>query len=318
MRFAQIAQTGTRLIPALFLLFSGCSVNQWAIGKVSEAMTAEGNSVFTSDNDPEFVADALPFALKTYESLLQSRPEDDKLLLAAGKGFSMYAYAFIQQPAEMLSSRQVRKRAEELARAKKMYFRARDYLFRALDVRHPGFSDEIIGGATDSIPARTTTADTSLLYWTAAAWTGAYTTDKFDMKLAMTVKNAVAMVRRVLELNESYVPAHEYLISYYGSIPESGGGSKALAREHFAEAVRLSDGAKAAPYISLATSVAVANQDAKEFKKLLKNALAIDVDKYPEHRLANILSQRKAEWLLKNIDNYFLIEDEESKTQEQE
>ncbi len=308
MRFHQISETGPRLVAILFLVFSGCSVKQWAVGQVSEAITAEGSSVFASDNDPELVADALPFALKTYESLLQSRPEDDRLLLAAGKGFSMYAYAFIQQPAEMLPARYVQKRAKELARAKKMYFRARDYLFRALDVRHPGISEEIVGGATDSILARATAADTSLLYWTAAAWTGAYTTDKFDMKLAMTVKNAVAMVKRVLELNKSYVPAHEYLISYYGSIPESGGGSKELAREHFAEAVRLSDGAKAAPYTSLATSVSVANQDVKEYRKLLKTALAIDVDAYPEHRLANILSQRKAEWLLKNIDNYFLVE----------
>ena len=36
---------------------------------------AGGGGVYASDEDPEFVFEALPFGLKTYESLLETSPE---------------------------------------------------------------------------------------------------------------------------------------------------------------------------------------------------------------------------------------------------
>jgi predicted anti-sigma-YlaC factor YlaD len=150
-----------------------------------------------------------------------------------------------------------------------------------------------------------------MLYWTAASWMGAFTTDKFDMKLATDIDKPVAMMKRVLQLNDTFGQgsAHEFFISYYGSLPPSMGGSDAKAREHFKRAVAISEGRKVAPYISLATSVSVANQDVKEYRSLLKKALAIDVDANPSNRLANIIGQRKARWLLRHVEDYFLVEE---------
>jgi len=48
------------------------------------------------------VAQALPFGLKMYESLLAESPRHRGLLLAASKGFTSYAYAFVQQDADEL------------------------------------------------------------------------------------------------------------------------------------------------------------------------------------------------------------------------
>ena len=50
---------------------SGCSIRSLAINTLAEAL-AESGSVYASDSDPELVRDALPFALKTFESLLES------------------------------------------------------------------------------------------------------------------------------------------------------------------------------------------------------------------------------------------------------
>jgi predicted anti-sigma-YlaC factor YlaD len=69
---------------------------------------------------------------------------------------------------------------------------------------------------------------------------------------------------------------------------------------------------KASPYVALATSVCVAEQDIGKFKELLNKALAIDIEARPQHRLANILTQRKARWLLDHIDNYFLLDEEDN------
>jgi predicted anti-sigma-YlaC factor YlaD len=296
----------------LTISFSGCSVKKWALTKVAGALTAEGGTVFTGDDDPQLIADALPFALKTYESLLQSLPENQDLLISTGKAFSMYAYAFILAPADTLPDTKIAEKNAQYKRAKRMFLRARGYMLRACELRYPGFNALLESDKTDSALAMTGIADTALLYWTGASWMGAFTADKFDMSLAVDMKKPVAFLERLLTLKESYGDGavHEFFISYYGSMPVSMGGSEEKSREHFARALELSKGAKAGPYVSLASSVCVSRQYAEEFKTLLEKALALDIDSSVTNRLANIISQTKAKWLLANTGNYFLIDEE--------
>ncbi len=291
-------------------LAPGCSIKKWALNKVAGALSAEGGTVFTGDSDPQLVADALPFALKMYESLLEAVPENQDLLVATGKAFCMYSYAFVHSGADTMSDARIAERTAQYKRAKKLYLRGRDYLFRAWDLRHPGFVALVEEDKTDSALSRADAADTTLVYWTAASWMGAFSADKFDMSLAVDMQKPVAFMQRLLGLNESYGEgaAHEFFISYYGSIPASMGGSEKMAREHFARALELSKGSKAAPYVSLATAVCIGKQDVQEFRQLLGAALAIDVDGAPANRLANILSQTKAQWLLDHTDNFFLLD----------
>ncbi len=300
------------LILASFSVLSTGCIKKIALKKIAGALTGEGSAVFTGDNDPQLIADALPFALKTYESLLEGLPDDVNLLLATGKAFCMYAYAFIHVPADTISDVRIDAKKAHLIRAKNMYLRAKGYLFRALEIRHPGFTAYIDANKTDSALAMTTLADTALLYWAGASWMGAFTADKFDMSLALNMPKAVAFMNHLLEMHEFYGngSVHDFFISYYGSMPKSMGGDEKKAREHFTRSLELSQGKSAAPYVSLATSVCVTNQDQKEFTELLNKALAIDVNQYPAGRLANIISQRKASWLLENIDNYFLLVEE--------
>jgi predicted anti-sigma-YlaC factor YlaD len=297
----------------------GC-LKKIALKKVAGALTAEGGTVFTGDNDPQLIADALPFALKTYESLLEGLPNDGNLLLYTGKAFCMYAYAFIHSPADTMSDVSIDRKNEQLIRAKKMYLRARGYLFRALEVKHPGITTLLKEDKTDSALARTTIEDTSLIYWTGNAWMGAFAADKFDMAIAVDMPKAVAFMNHLLKLKETYGngSAHDFFISYYGSMPESMGGSEEKSREHFKRSIELSKGESAGPYVSLATSVCVSKQYVDEFRELLKKALAIDVDKDLSNRLANILSQQKARWLLDHMDNFFLIDDDTESDNETE
>ena len=115
-------------------------------------------------------------------------------------------------------------------------------------------------------------------------------------------------MRRALELDEDFEGGaiHEFFITYEGSRSEAIGGSSKRAREHFDRVVSLTQGKKASPYVSLASSVAVRKQDYKMFKDLLYKALAIDPDAVPEWRLANTLAQEKARWLLDHSPELFL------------
>src|SRR5215510_12415400 len=89
-------------VVGLFLMLS-CSINKMAINAVSNALTGSGSAeTFTGDSDPELVGDALPSAIKMYETLLSQNPNHQGLLLTTGSMFVMYANAFVQTPAEML------------------------------------------------------------------------------------------------------------------------------------------------------------------------------------------------------------------------
>ncbi|HMO64254.1 MAG TPA: TRAP transporter TatT component family protein, partial [Verrucomicrobiota bacterium] len=127
------------LLPLLLLalLAAGCSVRRLAVNKVGNVL-AEGGTTFTSDDDPELVGDALPFALKLVESLLAESPAHDGLLRALTQNFTQYAYAWVQLPAELAEAADREAAREQFARARRLYLRAQGYGLRGLEGRLPG------------------------------------------------------------------------------------------------------------------------------------------------------------------------------------
>ena len=89
------------------------------------------------------------------------------------------------------------------------------------------------------------------------------------------------------------------------SLPILLGGSAARAREHFNRAVALSNGESAFAYVALATGVAQPAKDRAEFERLLRAAIAIDVSKRPSIRLANLIAQKRARYLLSQVNKLF-------------
>jgi predicted anti-sigma-YlaC factor YlaD len=98
----------------------------------------------------------------------------------------------------------------------------------------------------------------------------------------------------------------DFFISYEGGRPAAAGGSPARAREAFDQAVAASGGKRATPYVSYAETVSLSNQDRREFVSLLETALAIDPDAAHDQRLANLIAQKRARWLLARQDELFL------------
>ena len=61
--------------------------------------------------------------------------------------------------------------------------------------------------------------------------------------------------------------------------------------------------------MSLAENVSLQKQNRAEFESLLKRALAIDVNVKPDYRLANVVMQRRARWLLQRTQMNCSCED---------
>src|SRR5690242_15867115 len=122
----------------LFLIFNTACVRKFAINKLGNALASSG-TVFAGDDDPELIAGAAPFSLKLIESLLAETPNHTSLLLAASRGFTQYAFAFVQAHAEEIESDNFDESNRQQTRARKLYLRARDYGLRGIETRHRGF-----------------------------------------------------------------------------------------------------------------------------------------------------------------------------------
>jgi predicted anti-sigma-YlaC factor YlaD len=292
------------------ILASGCSVNKVVVNKLGDALSS-GGSAFTSDNDPELIKAAAPFSLKLMESLLAESPRHCGLLLAASSGFTQYAYAFVQQDADELAELDWNASVRLRSRARLLYLRARDYGLRGLDVNHQGF-----GKTLHEMPKKAVRSvqrdEVPLLYWTAASWAAAISLSKNDPDLIADLPFVEALIDRALELDESFDAGaiHTFLISYEPTRQGGSGDALVRSRAHFDRAMELSHGMQAGPLVALAEAVSVSNQDRAEFESLLNRALAIDVDSSPEWRLANLIMQRRAWWLLSHTDKLFYGSDQ--------
>ena len=294
------------LILSCLLCLGGCSIKQVAISKMGDTL-AEGGSVYASDEDIELVGAALPFSLKTIEGLLVEVPDHKGLLITAASGFTQYSYVYVDLEALELEPANPDRAAELKLRAKKLYLRGRSYALRAVELTQSHFIQELRRDPEATL-AGFTEKNIPELYWLSLSWAAAIAADKSDMGMVADLNLIEPIMQRCLELDESYDKGalHEFMISYQGGRSPMQGGGPALAREHFARARELSGDIRVNSLVSLADSVSIGEQNRNEFELLLQQALDFNVDIYPQTRLANLVSQKRARLLLSRSDNYFL------------
>jgi len=284
------------------IVLCGCSVRRMAVNQVGNAL-AGGGGVFATDDDPELVRQAVPFGLKLQESLLAESPRHRGLLLSLASGFTQYAYAFVQQDADEMEEKDVAAAKALRDRARRLFLRARDYGLRELELEYPDFRQNPV-----VMLKLTTVRDVPVLYWTAAAWGAAIADAKDRPEIVADAGKMAAMMERALELDETFERGsiHSFLINYEMARPGAKPAeAQARARKHFDRAVAISASQLAGPFVTYAEAVCVQQQNRAEFTKLLQQALAVNVDAVPEARLANLVMQRRARWLLAKTDELF-------------
>ena len=287
---------------ALTLSYGCAALERAAVNRVGDGLSS-GGTVFTGDADPELVLEALPFGLKTYESLLAMTPRHRKLLLATASGFAAYGFLLTQQQAlDMRLDYAQRQRSD--VRVSRLYLRARDYALRGLEVAHPNFT-VLFGTNSTRALAGVRKADVPYLYWAGVSWAGAISTAKDDPELIAQLPLAAALMARALELDERFDAGaiHEFFVSYEGGRP---GGDADAARAHYARACELDGGNRASVHLALAESISVQQQNVTEFRALLQRALAVDPNGVVEWRVVNTHAHRRAQWLATHTSDLFI------------
>ena len=292
-------------LAAALALLGGCSVKKMAMNQIGDALSG-GGTVFSSDEDPELIKDALPFSLKLMESVLAETPKHQDLLTALTSGFTQYAYGFVQLDADEIEDDDYDRAVELRERAIKLYLRAKGYGMRALSVSYPDF-EQRLRADRDATLAQVGEKDIEMLYWTGLSWAAAVALSLDNPQLIGDLAVAESLLERALELNPDwdFGTLRGFFITYEMSRLGGEGDPIANATEHFQEAKRLSGGLMASIYVAYAESVAIEKGDKDLFEALLNQALAIDLDARPDWRLSNLIYQRRAEWLLGRVDWYF-------------
>ena len=290
------------------LLLTGCSVKKMAMNSVANSLSGGGTGAYLTDDDPILVGEALPFSLKLMETILLETPQHRELLIAAGSGFTLYAHAYVLQPArraEVLGPFPVQAGPGPCKEAIPAGKRLRgEGLGTPCSRNSPGVArkDPVAAAAQlkrEAVPA---------MYWYAAASGSAVSADKNDMDLVADLPVVSALLDRALALDEGWSQGaiHELLMVLEASGSMGSGGGSPKAEEHFRRAMELNEGRSIGPLVSMAETVCVQEQDRDRFLDFLDRALAFDVDAHPETRLANLISQGHARWLLSQADLLFV------------
>jgi predicted anti-sigma-YlaC factor YlaD len=292
------------LILACVLVTSSGCLKQIALGSVADSFSASGNG-FGRDDDPELIRDSLPVLIKLMEQIHEALPKHERLAVALTRAATSYGAAFIVEDADRLEERDVQAARAVRARARRMFLRGRGFGLDALELAVPGLKEALLGNDREArarLIAKVEKGDVPALYWTAAAWGLAISNAKDDLGLVGQLPQVGQLMERALALDESYDEGslHEFFITY-----DSAQNNKKSAQQHFERAIELAHGKRLAAYVTYAEAVCVDGQNKKEFVRVLEKVLAFDVDSDLDHRLVNILAQRRARWLMSRISDLF-------------
>ncbi len=275
------------------MLLSACSLNRLAL-RSTTSLLQNGAQAIYDEPDLQLAEDALPSHLELTRVLLQNDPDNRTLLSLAAEEFNGYAFLFLEQ--------------SQPERAKDFYLRGRNFALRALS-QEPRFKN--LAGLNEAEMARTLRTagmkDVPDMFWAAFGWAGWINLSKDSPGALAQLPDAVAMMRRVLELSPDYHFAGPEIFFgvYYASRPAILGGSTTKAKDYFDRAIKITSGDYLMDYVLEARYLAVALQDKPLFVSLLERAQNSAPGKLPGAMLTDKAAKKEASELLRRVDDYF-------------
>lgn len=228
-------------------------------------------------------------ALAKFSKLHAANPDDLDTLVFLTRGYYFLADSHLQ----------------DMEEKKKNYEKAASYGEKAM-ATNAAFKESVKSGKSVEESLGTLSAkEVPAIYWTAASlgkWAKAT-----GIAAALKYKTRIkAMIETVGKLQPDYFygAVSRYWGGFYAVAPSFAGGDLNKSQQQFEKSL------KVAPEY-LGTNVLMADVyytkkgDKKSFEKVLKEVLASNQDKHPELGPENALEKKKAEKLLKNIDDLF-------------
>jgi hypothetical protein len=253
-------------------------------------------------SDLRLIREGTPSYLMLMDGMIEAWPDNDRLLIAAAQAYASYASLLLED--------QDRNDQEKKTReydAMGLYGKARKYALKSLELRGikkpletplDDFKDGLKGLGKKDLPT---------LFWTATCWASWISLKLDSMEALAELPKVEALMRRSLDLDESfyYGGAHLFMGIWFASRPKMLGGDLKKAQGHFLRALEFGKGKFLMAYIYYATYYARQALDKDLFISTLQKVLETPADILPDLTLLNTVAQKKAQELLKRVEEYF-------------
>jgi hypothetical protein len=269
----------------MLLLLSGCS-------SMTTTMANNLNTAILNQNDLETVRQGAPAYLIMIDSFIEGAPDDVDLLVAGSSLYSAYSGAFVSNP----------------DRARRMSEKALDYAQHALCLERSDLCDlrtKPFAEFEATLP-EIDDADLNVVYPWAVALAGWIQARKDDWNAIADIPRVKTVMQRVVEIDEGYDRggAQLYLGVLNSLLPPAMGGKPEVAKKHFEQALKLSEGKNLMVKTLYAQYYARITFNQELHDRLLKEVLESPVN-VPGLTLINTLAQEQARQLLAESPDYF-------------
>lgn len=281
------------LLAVLALWLHGCSINQITV-RAAMPMVEGGITALYREADLQLAEAAFAPNIELMEGMLVNDPDNQDLRQYAAQAYYGYGFGFVED--------------QDKPRAARMYRRGMAHGIHAL--RLAGMSEIQLNGTLDDFSAGVKEMDVKqvpLLFWTASNWAKWIDMNRHDVAALGELPRAVALMERVLELDQDYFLAspHLFMGVYYGGRSPMLGGDFMLSQQHFDKARASNQNKMLIVDVMQAQYLERQRYDQAAFHSLLTSVLAAPDDIFPEQMLANAIAKAKAKYLLEQEDQWF-------------
>lgn len=290
------------------MLLGGCSLTKLTVGR-TVIVYSQAGAALQREADLTLIEASVRGNLKTFEGMLEIVPENPTLLIMTSRAFSSYA-GFIEDKMEDAEIAGDSATAAELrARAIDYYGRARRYALKVLAQSNKSFTQAptVENSVFESALRKLKKKQVEPLFWASYAWARGISLQKDDAMQVIDLPRVEMMMRRVLELDETfyYGGAHLFFTVYYGDRAPSIGGEPEKAIEHIKHVDRINQERFLLSKFYLARYYAYPKQDAALYKQALQEVLDAPMDVYPGHEAATAIAKSRAKRWLAQADVLF-------------
>jgi hypothetical protein len=287
-------RAGMRIAILFLMVFlASCSVHRKMTTLSAASLVEDVAKASYKQSDLGVIRMGMPAYLMLMDGMVESWPDNERLLLSAAQAYSSYAAAFAG--------------ADDTALRDNLLLRAKLYALKALEQR--GISEPLTSpfAQFEHQVGQTKRSDIPYLFWAASCWGGWVGAHSTSIAAVAELPRAEALMRRALVLDETYHYGgpHLFMGVLYASRPPVAGGSLELSRQHFLKAIEIGQGKFLMTHVYYADTYARKVLDRELFVATLKNVLDTPADVVPELTLMNSVARKKAEALLEKADEFF-------------
>ena len=272
----------------LLIIMAFFSIQACSIGNLPTNLSRS----MMNQEDPELVRTAAPAYLLMLDALVETYPDDETFLIPAAKLYGAYAGIFSNDEAQ---TRRMANRAKDYAQ--RALCESEEDLCEALDQKLEDIQIELGDLDEDELP---------LVYTYASSWASWIQANSSDWNAVAQLPKVKMLFKWVLSYETDYDngTAQVYMGVLESQLPPSLGGRPDLAKLHFENAIRASNGRHLMAKVLYAQQYARLLFEQELHDRLLKEVLATDA-KAEGLTLINSLAKQQAAELLAESAEYF-------------